>query len=144
MLTESKRLNIAIILLAIVNLISTIIGILYTILGFMPYHQTSIGMSPSKIRSFNPALMDFIYIIIRVNGFLFLNVGITGIYILFVGFRKKEKWAWIYNLFPTFLVTLPLVVILYNEKFAMPFPLALITFVMTLIALGISYKEFFE
>ena len=143
MLTESKKLNIAIILFIIVNVIAIIIGTLYSILGLMPYHRTSLGMSPSKINSFNPNIMPFIYIIIRVNGFLFLTSGINGLIVIYYGIRNKEKWAWLYNLVAFILISIPLVVLLYNETFAMPFPLALFVFIIWLIGLGISYKEIF-
>lgn len=143
MLTESKKLNIAIILFIIVNVIAIIIGTLYSILGLMPYHRTSLGMSPTKINSFNPNIMLFIYIIIRVNGFLFLTSGINGLIVIYYGIRNKEKWAWLYNLVAFILISIPLVVLLYNETFAMPFPLALFVFIIWLIGLGISYKEIF-
>jgi len=143
MLTESKKLNIAIILFIIVYVIAIIIGSLYSILGLMPYHRTSLGMSTSRINSFNPNIMPFIYIIIRVNGFLFLTLGINGLLIIYYGIRNKEKWAWLYNLISFIFISIPLVVLLYNETFAMPFPLALFVFILWILALGISYREIF-
>ena len=139
-LTDSKRLNIAIILLLIIDLMVVIIGILYAIMGFMPYHERLIGKSPSKVDS---AVMNFIYTIIRVNGFMFITLGVTGIYILYVGFRKKEKWAWIYVLLTVALATFPTTLLVFNPTFAMPFPLTLSLLIMAIIALCISYKEFF-
>ena len=56
-LTDSKRLNIAIILMLIVDLMVILIGILYAIMGFMPYHEKIIGTSPSKVDS---AVMNLI------------------------------------------------------------------------------------
>jgi len=111
-LTDSKRLNIAIILLLIANLISSV--------------------------------MNFIYIIIRVNGFMFITLGVSGIYLLFAGFRKKEKWAWINGLIVVALATFPTTILVFDPTFAMPFPLTLSLLIMVIIALIISYKEFFK
>jgi len=140
-LTDSKRLNIAIILLIIVDLILIFIGILYAIMGFMPYHEKIIGKSLSKV---NSDVMKFIYTVIRINGFMFITLGVTGIYILFVGFRKKEKWAWIYTLLVVALANFPTTIIIFvmNPTFEMPFPLTLSLLIMGIIALCISYKEF--
>lgn len=140
-LTDSKRLNIAIILFLIIDLILIFIGILYAIMGFMPYHEEIIGTSPSKVDS---DVMKFIYTVIRVNGFMFITLGVTGIYILFVGFRKKEKWAWIYTLLVVALANFPttLLIFVMNPTFEMPFPLTLSLLIMGIIALCISYKEF--
>ena len=138
-LTDSKRLNIAIILFLIVDLIVIFIGILYAIMGFMPYHEKIIGKSPSKV---NSAVMNLIYILIRVNGFMFISKGVSGIYILFVGFRKKQKWAWITSLITVILGTLPTTILVFDSTFAMPFPLTLSLLIMGIIALCISYNEF--
>jgi len=140
-LTDSKRLNIAIILLLIANLIVIITGILYVIMGFLPYHERIIGKSPSRVDS---SVMNFIYIIIRVNGFMFITLGVSGIYLLFAGFRKKEKWAWINGLIVVALATFPTTILVFDPTFAMPFPLTLSLLIMVIIALIISYKEFFK
>ena len=140
MLTESKKLNISIILLIILDIIAVLFGILYAILGFMPYHQQAVGMSPSTISNFNPTLMIFISTVIRINGLMFINAGI----IIYKGFRNKEKWAWYAHIITGALGYVPLVILTYNEKLVMPFPLNLINLIIWIIAMSISYREFFE
>ena len=144
MLTESKKLNISIILLIILDIIAVVFGILYAIFGFMPYHQQAVGMSPSTISNFNPTLMRFISTVIRINGLMFINAGIMSLIILYHGFRNKEKWAWFAHIISGALGYIPLVILTYNEKLAMPFPLNLFNLILWIIAMSISYREFFE
>ena len=144
MLTESKKLNISIILLIILDIIAILFGILYAVLGFMPYHAAAVGKSSSEISNFDPELMVLISTTIRVNGFMFLGLAAMSLIIIYVGFRNKEKWAWISHLILGALVYIPLVILVYIATgFAMPFPITLFDLILWIIALSISYKEFF-
>ena len=137
MLTESKKLNIAIILLIIFYAIEIFVGILYASIGFMPYHQ----IKPSL----DPDWKEFIMFLVRYNGFLFIHNGVMGLYILYVGFQKKEKWAWVFVLLSGVLTLFPLMglFIMVNWGFQAPVPNLIIGMIPWIVALGISYKEFF-
>ena len=137
MLTESKKLNIALILLIIFYALWIFIGILYASIGFMPYHQ----IKPS----IDPDMKILIMFLVRYNGFLFIHNGVMGLYILYVGFQKKEKWAWVFVLLSGVLTLFPLMglFIMVNWGFQAPVPNLIIGMIPWIVALGISYKEFF-
>ena len=143
MLTDSKKLNISIVLLIILDIIAILFGILYAVLGFMPYHAAAVGKSSSEINNYDPELMVLISTTIRVNGFMFLSYAAMSLIVIYVGFQNKEKWAWISHLISGALAYIPLAILTYNPTFAMPFPIALFDLFLWIIALGISYKEFF-
>jgi len=145
-LTDSRNLNIAIILLFILYIIWFIGGLLYASLGtFMPYHNEFTGLSESKVRNYNSELMILIGVFIRLIGFLYLNYAISNLYILFIGFRKKEKWAWIITLISGVVFFIPHLLITYV---VLGLNINYIGFIICTIAwifsLGISYKEFFK
>ncbi|MFX1336989.1 MAG: hypothetical protein ACFFDK_00110 [Promethearchaeota archaeon] len=143
-LTESKNLNIAIISLIILDLIMMIMGLLYVILGtFQTYHVDYIGMSASRVRSFNPKLMNLISMFIRMIGFGFLSVSIGGLIILFTGFKNKEKWGWMLYLFQHLMLAIPLMWITYVVG-GLSLILVIIGWILLIIGIMFSYKEFFR
>jgi len=83
--------------------------------------------------------------LVRYNGFLFIHNGVMGLYILYVGFQKKEKWAWVFVLLSGVLTLFPLMglFIMVNWGFQAPVPNLIIGMIPWIVALGISYKEFF-
>ena len=124
-----------------------IVGILYASMGFMPYHQ----IKPSL----DPDWKELIVFLVRYNGFLFINHGVLGIFIIYVGFREKEKWAWMFVLIQCGLLSIPLLGLyyVYGAKYGMdvittsithPVPTVILMALLWIIALGISYKEFFR
>ena len=114
LLTDSRNLNIAIILLIILDLIMMVMGLLYVILGtFFTYHVVYIGMTASEVKSFNPKLMNLISIFIRMVGFGFLIVSIGGLIIIFTGIKKREKWAWMLYILQHLMLATPLMWISY-------------------------------
>ena len=139
MLTESKRLNIAIILLIIFYAFWIFTGILYASTGFMPYHQIKPSIDPDwKI---------LIMFLVHYNGFLFIQNGILSLLIIRVGFQKEEKWAWIYFLISGSFITIPLLVLFFTYGVMIgitsPIPTVLVFTVVWIRAMLISYKEFF-
>ena len=143
-LTDSKNLNIAIISLIILDLIMMIMGLLYVILGtFFTYHVDYIGMTASRVKSFNPKLMNLISMFIRMFGFGFLSVSIGGLIILFTGFKKREKWAWILYLIQHVMLATPLMWITYVVG-GLSLILVIIGWILFIIGIVFSYKEFFK
>ena len=107
--TESRNLNVAIISLVLLDIIMMIMGLLYAILGtFQTYHVDYIGMTASRVKSFNPKLMNLISMFIRLIGFGFLSVSIGGLIIIFTGFKKREKRTWMLYLFQHCMLAIPL------------------------------------
>jgi len=143
-LTESRNLNIAIILLIILDIIMMIMGLLYIILGtFQTYHVDYIGMTASRVKSFNPKLMNLISMFIRMVGFGFLSVSIGGFIIIFTGFKKREKWAWMLYFLQHFMLAIPLVWITYIVG-GLALILVIIAWILLIIGIVLSYKEFFK
>ena len=146
MLTESKRLNIAIILLIIINILSIIVGIIYVVLGtLMPYHQDYLGLTPSQVSSYNSRLMFFIGVLIRMGGLAAVCQAITNLFIINYSFRNKEKWSWIVILITGLIYGIPMLIVTFTITGPVGGPFLLVIFVTVLfiIAMGISYKEIF-
>ena len=146
-LTDSRNLNIVVILFLITNTILIITGAIYAILGtFMSYHVDYTGLTESEVASYNPKLMILISVFIRLLGVNEMVIGISGIYINIYGIRKKEKWAWNLILIVStmwFIPTLILTLII-TGIFGLPFVLSFIVGIITVIALYISYKDIFK
>lgn len=146
MLTESKRLNIAIILFAFLFIYGVFWGILYTLLAtLMSYHIEAIGMTSSQVRNYNPRLMRFIGELIRLLGTMSIAWSITNLFILYYSFRNKEKWSWIVFLITELIYYIIYLIILYilYGLLSTSFISGFLRTVLLIIALGISYREFF-
>ena len=145
-LTESKKLNVAIICGIAICAFLIIQGIIYASLGtLMPYHRAYTGLTEESIRNFNPELMYLISVLIRLYGFIGISWGIALIFILFAGFRKCQKWAWfsflisgIIYITPVFIFTYPIIgnIILYK--------ICIFLCILWIIQLFLPYKEFFK
>jgi len=144
-LTDSKRLNIAIILGFIIYVYIIFMGIIYASLGtFLPYHIAFTGKTESDVKAYSSELMILISILIRLLGFQFINTGITGLFILYFAFRKREKWSWISILITGCIGFIPNMILTYTVLgLGIMYLLMIILFIFFLIAASISYKEFF-
>ena len=92
-------MNIAIVLVFIIILFSFILGLIYAISGtFLPYHVAFTGKTESNVSAYDSELMILIEAFIRLMGIYVITISIANLFILFFGFCKKEKWAWIYFL----------------------------------------------
>jgi len=99
LLTDSKRLNVAIILALIILIFSLLTSLIYAIFGtFMPYHIAFTGKTESDVSAYDTELMILIGIFIRLMGIYGIALFVANLFILLFGFRKKEKWAWFYYL----------------------------------------------
>ncbi|MFX0082272.1 MAG: hypothetical protein ACFE94_11025 [Candidatus Hodarchaeota archaeon] len=140
---KEKFLDIAVILLLYTIATMLVFGFLDAILGtFMPYEVSYMGVDETDIESFNAELMEMISGYIRILGFTFISFGIVLIIILFVGFRKKEKWAYILTLLAILSLDIPYLVVL-SPFMDLPFILVLINLIVQAVAMVISFKEFF-
>ena len=144
-LTDSKRLNVAIVLLLIVSLSGLIGSLIYTILGtFMPYHVAFTGKTESNVSGYDSELMILISVFIRLMGFYGISIAVANLFVLFFGFREREKWAWFYTLIIGCIMYGAILIITYT---VLGLSITYLTFVAStvlwIIALVISYKEFF-
>lgn len=144
-LTDSKRLNVALILGFIIYAYFIVMGVIYASLGtFMPYHIAFTGKTESEVSSYSSKLMTLISILIRLMGFLFITIGIIGLFILYFAFRKREKWSWILSLITACTGNLPFMILTYTILgLGIMYLIMIILFIFLIIALSISYKEFF-
>lgn len=145
-LTDSRNLNIAIIIILINSVLLIITGAIYAILGtFMPYHVEYTGLTESEVAAYSPKLMFLISVFIRLFGVNVMITGISGIYITVYGIRKKEKWAWTGYLiaFTIYIIPNLILTLLVTGFLGMPFLSNLIGGIFTIIALYLSYKEIF-
>ncbi len=135
--------------------ILTLSGVVYLINGtlgiFLAAQEEFIRITPSAIRAFNPELMILIQVFEIMLGLLFTTLTIAGLFIFRYGFRKKEKWAWF-----AFLTWLPLVflpslllvsagsTIISQETIITTLVTTVILTIIHILALAISYREFFK
>ncbi|TFG27037.1 MAG: hypothetical protein EU532_08395 [Promethearchaeota archaeon] len=142
--TDSKRLNIAIISLIFLDLIILIMGLVYVITGaFQSYHVDYLGITESQVRNFNSRLMILISFFIRMVGFGFVSVSIGGLIIIFASFKKREKWSWILYLFQHLLIAIPLIWITLVIG-GLSLILVIIGWILLIVGMILSYKEFFK
>ena len=143
-LTDSRNLNITIISFVFLDLLLLIMGVLYAVLGtFQTYHVDYIGMTASKVRSFNPKLMNLISLFIRLIGFCFISIAITGMIIIFVSIRKREKSYWLMYIIQHILVAFPLIWLTFIVG-GLAFILVIIGWILIIIGIVFSYKEIFK
>ncbi|MFX0070369.1 MAG: hypothetical protein ACFFAO_04685 [Candidatus Hermodarchaeota archaeon] len=143
-LTDSKKLNIAIVVLVILDAIILIMGLVYAITGtFQTYHIAYMGMTASRVKSFNSRLMTLISFFIRMVGFGFLAVSIGGLIIIHASFRKREKWSWIVYLIQHSFLAIPLTFITYVVG-GLSLILVIVAIVLFIVGLVFSYKEIFK
>lgn len=143
-LTESRNFNIGIILLIILDIIFMIMGLLYVILGtFQTYHIDYIGMTASRVKTFNPKLMNLISMFIRMVGFGFLSVSLGGIILILTGFKKREKYSWLLYLMQHLLIAIPLIWITLVIG-GLSLILVIVGWILLILGMVLSYKEFFK
>jgi hypothetical protein len=145
-LTDSKRLNIAIILLLINCVLVLMMGLLYAISGtFMAYHVAFTGKTASQVSSYDSELMFLISAFIRLIGFYLIAIAVFSIYIIIHGIKEKEKWAWFCVLFVYLIAVIPTIVITYmiTGLLGTPFLITVVLIILWIIALTYSYKEIF-
>jgi len=145
-LTDSKKLNIAIILMLVNAVLYMTIGFIYAISGtFMPYHVDFIGKTESDVRAYDAELMIVISALIRLLGFYLIALAIIAIFVTKFGIRERKKWAW-YCYLIKYLVIIPPNLILtwmITGIFGSVFFLTAIIAISWLIAQYLSYKEIF-
>jgi hypothetical protein len=144
--TDSRNLNIAVIIILISGIFLIISGAIYAILGtFMPYHVAYTGLTESEVAAYSPKLMFLISVFIRLLGVSVMIIGISSLYIAVYGIRKKEKWAWTGYAIASTLYTIPnfILTLLVTGFLGFPFLSSLIGGIFTIIALWLSYMEIF-
>ncbi|TFG24177.1 MAG: hypothetical protein EU529_05155 [Promethearchaeota archaeon] len=138
-------MNIAIILIFIIILFSFVLGLIYAISGtFLPYHVAFTGKTESNVKAYDSELMILIEAFIRLMGIYVITISIANLFILFFGFYKKEKWAWIYFLISVCIMFSSLLILTFPVLgFSMNYFYFVAFLILGIIALAISYKEFF-
>jgi len=136
--------------IALILLLITVAGLIFYALIYVIFGGFTIfsgfayvGHSEAEILAYDSLLHFNINNAIRVLGFTDLTVGIFAISILLIPFRKKEKWSWILTVIVVLVFTLPLL-ILNTYIIGFTLIILIVFLVIQLIALGITFKEFFK
>ncbi len=143
---QKKLFNIGTILLLATVVVLLLYGILYLATGSpaITGALTYIGKTEAEINAFDPELMIILSYQLRVLGIAYMNLGIAYILIIYFGFRKKEKWAWIATLiaFGGFGVPLTLMSI---SVMGIDIDIIILFIVLIIQIVGaiITYKSFF-
>ncbi len=143
---SKKRLIIALICGFIANLWILTGGMGYSFLGrLLPYHESFIGLTNQKVQSFNPELNYLHSVLVRLYGSTMLIIGILTLFILFTGFRNRQKWAWFSMIIlgalyfgPLVTITRPIIGDLFIYKINMS------CLILIIVQIIVSYKEFFN
>lgn len=106
----------------------------------MPLMEESTGRATSEIKSFSPALLNFILSLMKIIPALLCSLS-TGILILLYGpFKRRKLWA-------SFAVFIPLIfwlisaILIYKELAAAPWQIWLILLVLVLLALLLTVTD---
>ena len=140
----SRVLNIAVALIAIVD----IIGIVYALQNLtVPIDEGLLGVTVSQIRAFNPNVMEQITHLYQFTGLYMFGVTSTAAIIAVIPFRKGEKWAWYTQLVIGGIALIGQLVLVYIggdllPSYMLPFNLLLI--VLWLIGIVLPVKEVFS
>ena len=136
--------------IALILLLITVAGlifyaVIYVIFGgFTIFSGFVLAMhSEAEILAYDPVLHYSINNAIRTLGFTDLTVAVFAIFVLLIPFRKKEKWAWVLTVIVVLIFTLPLL-ILNTYRIGFTLIILIIFLAIQLIALGITFKEFFK
>lgn len=135
-----KWIKLTWILAAIPYFIALIFGIIYAAAGkLLFYHEAFAGMTSEEIAALHPNLMTLIGLIIRVMGCLFICIGLVGLFVIYLGYRKEQRMAWPIIFFTSFLLIIPLVVETYIVAgWGFPFPIVLICLICWICAIGLN------
>ena len=140
---KERFLDIATILLLYTVATMLIFGFIDAISGtLMPYEFTYLGQTESSIIAFDPEVWEIFSGYIRIVGYTFISFGVILVIVILFGFRKKEKWAWIVAIWGSLSLDIPFLIILATTM-NLPFYLILTNLIVQVVALGISFKEFF-
>ena len=134
--------DIASILFLLTIFVNGFFGIFYSIQGTLePFYEEFIGKTtPVQITAGRS-----VAVIVGSIGFYEIAMAITQLFILKYGFRQKEKWAWYAFLIPVLVWWIPYLIIAYSivGLFGSAFFATLFGIVIQIIALAISYRDFF-
>ncbi len=144
LLTKSRRLNAAIILLSISSAWYLLGGAVYAIEGtFMFYHVEFTGLTAADVLAYSPKLMTLFSVIIRLWGFLWIGTGIALLYAAFAGLRQARKWAWNVSLILGVFINIPAHILYTAYMFAFH-PMYIVIYTATILwiaALVVSHGE---
>ena len=109
----------------------------------MPYHEQFIGLTMEQIETFSPSLVQIIIVFFRLLGFAFISIAVLLIVIIWVGFLKGEKWAWILTAVMIPLFEIPLLIVCgIVALFQLPFIITLVNTGINIMGVVLPAKIF--
>jgi len=144
LLTKSRRLNAAIVLLSICSAWYLFAGAVYAIEGtFMFYHVEFTGLTAADVSAYSAKLMTLFSVIIRLWGFLWIGTGLALVFVAFTALRQAQKWGWNLSLILGFFINIPAHIFYTAYVFAFH-PMYILLYTVTILwiaALVVSYRE---
>ena len=106
----------------------------------MPLMEDSIGKSTSDVEQFSPALLSFIFTLLKVIPALLLSLTIGIVILIYGPFRRGRKWASI-GIFTPLIIWLLSATFIYREQAAAPWQLWLVLLVFVVLALVLTLTD---
>lgn len=106
----------------------------------MPLMEESIGKTASEINDFSPALLTFIFTLMKVIPSLLFSFNIGILILLFGPFRRSKKWASA-AIFIPLIVWLTSAILIYRELAAAPWQLWLVLLILVALALILTLTD---
>ncbi len=128
------------ILLFASSAVLAIYSILY--LFFLSRPPAIVGKTLEEIVAFSPGLASFLKVTIIFSGAAILGLGIFGMVIARISYRKAERWAW-YTIWYLPIFTAVGVVVDFSISGSIAFTFIIIV-ILSLIGQLLSYRKFFH
>lgn len=142
-----KPVKISFVILLIMMILALIYGLMALFtpqIIIMRSFQGFIGTSWAEFAAANQAVAGYILVLERMAGGLGLAAVLGGLIVLFVAFRKAEKWAWFYILIISLIAWVNNLVANIICKNAMTTWIIIIGLVLLAVGLVIPIKVFFS
>jgi hypothetical protein len=141
-MTVKKKISIGILTLVCGVMLLFAFQVFSTALGgeMMPLMEASVGKTTSEINSFSPALLGFIFTLMKVIPAVLLSLNVGILILLYGPFKRNKKWALFAVYFPLILWLISAIFI-YKAQASAPWQLWLILLILVLLALILTITE---
>lgn len=108
--------------------------------GFMPLMEDSIGKTSSEIKEFSPALLSFIFTLMKVIPALMVSLSTAILILLYGPYKSSKRWASFAIFFPLILWLISAIFI-YKKQATAPWQIWLVLLLLVFLALLLTWTD---
>jgi hypothetical protein len=141
-MTVKKKISIGILTLVCGVMLLFAFQVFATALNgeIMPLMEASVGKTTSEINSFSPALLGFIFTLMKVIPAVLLSLNVGILILLYGPFKRNKKWA-LFAVYVPLFVWLISAIFIYKAQASAPWQLWLILLILVLLALILTITD---